>query len=95
MVGESSVISRGEAPIAVECDGELVMLDTEAGRYMGLSPVGTRIWELIEQPRTVAEIADLLQSEYDVSAEVCRRETLAFVAQLAENGLVRVDGRCG
>jgi hypothetical protein len=29
---------------------ELVMMSAERGNYLGLTPVGARIWELIEEP---------------------------------------------
>ena len=90
-ISESSMVARTAEPVAVEVDGELVMLDIESGNYMGLSPVGTRIWELLEEPRSLATLTEALGAEYDVPSDVCRRETVAFLQQLAENGLVRVD----
>ena len=86
-----SVITKSADPIAVEVDGELVMLDIESGNYLGLSPVGTRIWELLDQPRSVGDVVGILGTEYDVPAEVCAQETLNFIGQLLDNGLVRVD----
>lgn len=88
---ENSIVARGTDNVAVEVDGELVMLDVEAGNYLGFSPVGTRIWEIISKPRTVSEVSTVLEHEYDVAPEVCRRETLAFLQQLADSGLLRTE----
>ena len=90
-VNVGSMVTKSAEPIAVEVDGELVMLDIESGNYLGLSPVGTRIWELLDRPRSVGDVVGILGAEYDVPPEVCTRETLDFIGQLLDNGLVRVD----
>ena len=90
-IADSHKVTRTADPVAVEVDGELVMMDIESGNYIGLSPVGTRIWELLEQPRSVGDLTATLEAEYDVPSEVCRAETSAFLEQLVQNGLVRLD----
>jgi hypothetical protein len=70
---------------------ETVLLHFGAGTYFGLDGVGTRVWQLIEQPRTVGEIIDRIEEEYDVEREQCEAAILPFLEDLASNGLVRVD----
>ena len=53
---EAVVVRRGE-PLTAEVDEELVMLDPREGRYFGADRIGRRIWELLEQPRTVDDPA--------------------------------------
>ena len=36
--------------LAAKVGDELVMMSAEKGNYIGLSEVGARIWELIEEP---------------------------------------------
>jgi hypothetical protein len=55
-----------------------------------LDAVGARIWELIQDPRTVNEIRDALLEEYDVEMERCERDLLAFLDQLAAETLIEV-----
>jgi len=68
---------------------EWAMMSVESGNYVTLSRVGARIWELIEQPVSVAAICARLSSEYDVPADVCRIEVDGFLGDLqAANAIV-------
>ena len=49
---------------------ELVMMSAASRHYVGLSEVGARIWELIEQPRSLDEVCARLVEEYDVAPDV-------------------------
>ena len=73
-----------------DLDGETVLLDTESGHYFGLNSVGTRIWELASDARSVKEIVSLLLSEYTVSAEQLEIDVLGFVNNLAQRSLIEV-----
>ena len=63
----SAPIRRRSEPLTASVDGETVMLDAERGSYFALGPVGSRIWELLEEPRTFDELCDALQDEYAVT----------------------------
>jgi hypothetical protein len=84
-------VVRNPAPLAAGVGDELVMLDPERGEYYGLDAVSTRIWELIAEPRTVGDLCTTLTSEFEVDDETCRNEVIAFLEQLAEVDLVRID----
>ncbi len=49
--------------------------------------IGTRLWKLIEESRSAAELADYLQKEYGITAELARVDADNFLAELAEEGL--------
>ncbi len=70
--------------------GEVAILDLKAGVYYGLDAVGARIWSLIQEPRTVNEIRNILLEEYEVEPEQCERDLLALLRRLADEGLVEV-----
>lgn len=70
---------------------ELLMMSPESGDYLGLTEVGRRIWELIEEPREVGEICARLESEFEVTPETCRAEVEAFLAELAKQGAVAFE----
>ena len=69
-------------------DGEAVILSIGSGLYFGLTPVGTRIWELIDEGRAVGEILATLRLEYDVAEDEMRRDIEALVSELAARRLV-------
>ena len=70
---------------------ELVMMSAEKGKYIGLSDVGVRVWELIETPNNLDDICARLEQEYDVAPERCRTEVKGFLDELAKHGAIAVD----
>jgi hypothetical protein len=70
---------------------ELVMMSAQKGRYLGLSEVGARVWELLETECSLDRICAALESAYDVSPDVCRAEVEVFVAEMADRGIVRIE----
>lgn len=51
---------------------------------------GTTIWSMIVAGRSPAEVATYLESEYEISAEQAAEDTRQFLAELAEEGLVKL-----
>ena len=85
-----TVIARLPGPLTAPVDGELVMLDTRKSLYFGLDSIGHRIWNLLDEPRTVGALCETLGREYDVSPEACRADVLAFLDQMEQAELVEV-----
>ena len=74
-----------------DLEGELVLLNLATGVYFGLDPIGTRIWALIDDGRTVDQIVDAITEEYEVDPSVCRADLERFLATLRDNDLVDLD----
>jgi hypothetical protein len=74
---------------ACELGGEAVLLDLNTGVYYGLDPVGTRVWRLLQEPRSLAKLRDAIVDEFDVSPERCEADLAAFLASLNAHGLLR------
>ena len=77
--------------LAAKVGNELVMMSAAKGNYIGLSEVGARIWELIEQPRSLDEVCARLVEEYDVAPDVCRGEVELFLRELMNHGAIALD----
>lgn len=75
--------------VAVDMDGDLVMMNIASGQYFGLSGVGLRVWELLETPRGLAELVQAIQAEYEVDEQTCRNDLLAFVESLLNSGVAQ------
>ncbi len=77
----------------VSCDvgGEAAILQLASGVYYSLDAVGSRIWALLQSPRSVREIRDTLVAEYDVPAERCERDLLGLLEALAAAQLIDVQ----
>jgi hypothetical protein len=85
-----TVVARNDEPVAIDVDDTVVMMSILQGKYYGLDEIGTRIWALIAQPRSIADVCETLRQEFDVDEETCRRDVLDFVRELAGEKLVRV-----
>jgi hypothetical protein len=70
---------------------EAVMLSIDAGKYYGLNSVAARIWELLEQPATVAELCAQICEEFDVDKQTCEAEVLKFAEDIIDNGIVHAS----
>ena len=87
-----SVVVRNEGLLTAEVDGELMAMSVERGNCYGLDAVGTRIWALISEPRTVDELCVLLMREYEVGPDRCRSDVLSLLGDLRAEGLATVRG---
>ena len=70
--------------------GESIVLNLKSGIYYSLDEVGARIWALLEQPITITAIRDAILSEYEVQAEACESDVLAFIEEMDAAGLIEV-----
>ena len=84
----STVVRRGNRALAEQVAGETVLLDAEGDVYLRLNPSGTRLWEALENPATVGELASVLERRYELEPEVALADTLAFVAEMSARGLI-------
>lgn len=85
---DASTISVSPEQTSADMPGETVILHPKSGRYYGLDGVGTRVWELLQTPRTFGEIRRIIGDEYDVESEQCRQDLAKLVSRLSEAGLV-------
>ena len=69
---------------------ETVILDLASGTYFGLDPVGARIWQLMVEGKTFAEVCEAMLAEYDVTAEKIELDVLALVQELSAKQLISV-----
>ena len=90
-IGLESSICRNPELLSVEMDGDLVMMSIESGNYFGVSGIGPQIWQLIETPRRVAELAEAICAEFEVDTETATADLKLFLGKLSENGMIEVS----
>jgi Coenzyme PQQ synthesis protein D (PqqD) len=86
-----STVVVSESQVSSELGEEVAILDLKAGTYYGLDSVGARVWELMQTPKSVSEIRNILLREYDVDPERCERDLHALLQRLVAEGLVEVQ----
>jgi hypothetical protein len=70
---------------------ETVILDLASGTYFGLDPVGARIWQLLSEGRTQAEVCESMLAEYEVSRDEIERDLSELLDALVDKGLIRFE----
>jgi hypothetical protein len=71
-------------------DDATFVLHAETSELHALNDVGARIWELVDGERSVAAIAETIESEYEVDRAEAQADVVAFLQELAGKGLVLV-----
>jgi len=74
--------------VACNVSDEAVLLDTEAGLYFGLDPVGARIWAHITAGLSMHEICSQLEEEFEVARGHLESDVAALLSDLAARRLI-------
>ena len=83
-------IVAGRGQLSADLSGEAVILGLNDSIYYGLEGSGARIWQIVQQPATLASIADTMCGEFDVEREVAMRDLMTLAGTLLERGLLDV-----
>ncbi|HEX4275647.1 MAG TPA: PqqD family protein [Bryobacteraceae bacterium] len=84
-----TILRRNDQILCSAVDAErAVMMSLEKSRYYGLNATGLRIWELLEQPRSVAGICAHICEEFEVDPPECEAAVLRFAGELVRSGIV-------
>lgn len=77
--------------VEAEVDGELVALHVENGKCYGFNGTATRIWSLLQERKSLAQLCQDLAEEFDVGPQTCESEIYNFIEELQADGLVKVS----
>jgi hypothetical protein len=73
-----------------QIDDAFYVMHPDTSELHNFNDVGTRVWELVDGERTVAEIAAVISGEYEVELAVAETDILAFLDELLHKDLIRV-----
>jgi len=92
-ISDRSIVVAAKDQVSCDLAGEAAILNMKNGVYYGLDPVGARIWNMMQEPRAVAEIQNTITGEYNVEPERCERDLFGLLEKLLAEGLIEVrDG---
>jgi hypothetical protein len=86
----STIILVSKNCLCCELSGEMVILSAETGTYFGLDRMGVFIWNLIQEPATLASIRDAVMNRFEVDQKQCEEDLKDFVRDLLEHGLAEI-----
>ncbi len=93
-LGRADSVRRRPAPLSSRICDEVVLFDSDNGAYFGMNLIGSRIWDLIEQPKTVDQVIQHLLLTFEVPEVRCEEDVTGFLNQLVKKDLVEVVGDC-
>jgi hypothetical protein len=85
MVGN---LASDEVNLLPEQQVEGILILPERGQIKVVNEIGARIWSLIDGQSSIQDIASKITDEYQVGLEDALRDTLVFMKELEERGLV-------
>jgi len=91
-IGLDTTLSRNGAILHASVGTkEAVMMSVATGRYYGVNAVGARIWELLETPKTIAQLCAQICEEFEVDMQDCQAAVLEFTGDLINDGIVHAS----
>ncbi|MDH7487674.1 MAG: PqqD family protein [Anaerolineae bacterium] len=84
------VIAPAPGVVSRVIEGEAVIVLPEQGRVKVLNEVGSRIWALADECRTLESIVETICQEYEVTPAQAEADALAFVEELVQGGALTV-----
>lgn len=87
MLPESRYTPAAEVNARV-LESEAVLLNVQTGAYFGLNKVGTHIWQLYGEGKSLSEVIDGVCQRFEVTRERAEADVRAFTKTLVERGLL-------
>ena len=84
---------QNPAICAAELDGEVCLFNPSSATYLNLNGPASAIWNLLASAATEESIVSALLKSYAVEEGVCRAETLEFLREAVEKGMVELQSR--
>ena len=69
-------------------DEQVVAMDVNTARYFGLEGTAAHVWDLLESPSTLDEVAASLPEACDIDEPTCRAQAEAFLADMTVMRLI-------
>jgi len=75
---------------ARKIDDVFYVVHPDTSELHNFNEVATRVWELIDGQRTVADIAAAIADEYEVEPAVAQADILTFLGELLQKDLIQL-----
>lgn len=73
--------------LSSKVDDELILIQGDSGAFFSLKDVGLDIWDQIETPKALNDVARDLSDGYEVDPLECQAAVLKFADDLVRAGL--------
>lgn len=87
-ITENSVPVRNDDVLFSEVADGTSLMDIESGNYFHFEATASDIWKHIDGEQSVGDICDRLVADFDVARDVCVRDTVGFLVDIRNKGLI-------
>lgn len=88
MVSLESKIIRNKDIAWRVIDGEALVVSPKDSLVYPLNEAGTRIWELLDGGRTIADISSIICDEFEGDRALIQKDVVDFIEDLLKAGLI-------
>ena len=67
---------------------ETIVLSLSTSKYFTITGVGTRLFELLAEDRSLDDLIGVITGEYEIDADTARRDIEAFLGRLRDAELL-------
>jgi Coenzyme PQQ synthesis protein D (PqqD) len=89
-ISQQTVVVASSDQVSSDLAGESVILNLKTGTYYGLNAVGSSIWLLIQEPKTVRDLCEAILKEYEVDPQTCENDVQTLLADLLSAQLIEI-----
>ena len=68
----------------------VILLNTRLRQYYELDEIGVRLWNMLNEDRSLREIHQALSDEYEVPPQQLEQDLLELIGEMLKNGLVEI-----
>lgn len=72
-------------------DDETMILNKKTGWYYSLDEVGTQIWRLFHNNKSVLETAEKISSKYSVNLKTAEKDILDLINKLKKENIIAFE----
>jgi len=87
----NSTVQATKELVASNLGDEIVILNLKDGTYYSLDDVGVVVWDMLQQPCSIAELCAAVMEQYAVDSAQCADDILALLEDLRSAGLIEVQ----
>ncbi len=84
----ASILQRTDRAVHGDLPEETVLLDVDAGTAVRLNTTGAWIWEQLERPRRVSDLANGLAQRFEIDDGRAFDDVVAFAREMARRELL-------
>ena len=85
---DQTIYKRSSEVVAATVGEKAFLLHISDWIYLELNEIGRRIWELLDEGKTVPQVVDKLEEEFAVERELCTSDTAELLNTLEEKHFV-------